>query len=728
MARKKRTKKATRRKVARERSAKAASTPTALSTIPVSGRYVGRVVSGTTADLELDLRIDVDQRHAQSPVMNKISGDIYQSFHSEDGASWKIYLQSWIVREPTTEIDVTEVRISGEVEFWNDPLVESNLGIRIPRTSTSVGPAKVTISSEDEQHAYSCEWKSNKFRQLDLEIDICDSVNTAPLLPSYDTHGHNDRPASTPQRVLTLSESYDEAGIGVGILSTHTVIDDSAPEFQSWSPAELHDVMETQGIGTQPAWTMWGLMAGSFDNPAVGGIMFDAASQFGGAGKAPERQGFAVFRDHSWFNDLVAGSPSTQAQQATARKFLYTWVHEAGHAFNFLHSWDKSRPDSLSWMNYDWRYDDRNGSGSFWKSFAFRFDDEELIHLRHGNRAAVIMGGDSWASGGHAKSADVSMLDLEIVDGKAPLELLFRGPERFDFMEPVIVELRLRNLTKKSVKIDSNLHPEFGTVTVFLRKPSGQVTEFDPLFCKLASPSVVTLQATGKPGGQDRHSTSISLTYGKQGFYFDSPGIYTMRAIAHGPNGSIIPSNSLRIQIGVPTREDEGIAQDYFTPQVGLSLYFGGSQSPSLQTGMQTLEKVAGLRRESRFGAIVAAVVADSVSKPFFRLVKSKLTQTHEPDLIRAIQLFDGAVSVLQSIKDETVNLVHRAVAEKNAQCKLQMGDRTAAREELSSAKAVLKKRSVKSSVLSAIALLESAPKRSTRKSRKKKPRRRQSK
>lgn len=155
--------------------------------------------------------------------------------------------------------------------------------------------------------------------------------------------------------------------------------------------------------------------------------MFDAALQFGGAGEAPERQGFAVFREHSWFDNLVE-SPSTQAQQAAARKFLYTWVHEAGHAFNFLHSWDKSRPDSLSWMNYDWRYDDRNGAGTFWKTFAFRFDEEELIHLRHGNRASVIMGGDSWASGGHAKSPDAGLLELEIVEGMPPLELTFAVP------------------------------------------------------------------------------------------------------------------------------------------------------------------------------------------------------------------------------------------------------------------------------------------------------------
>jgi len=124
------------------------------------------------------------------------------------------------------------------------------------------------------------------------------------------------------------------------------------------------------------------------------------------------------------------------------RKFLYTYVHEMGHAFNFLHSWDKNRPDSLSWMNSDWKYDNRNGANSFWGNFRMRFDDEELLHMRHGDRAAVIMGGDPWASGGQLEAPPRSMADQV---GETPVELLVRSKGYFQFMEPVNVELRLRN-------------------------------------------------------------------------------------------------------------------------------------------------------------------------------------------------------------------------------------------------------------------------------------------
>ena len=187
---------------------------------------------------------------------------------------------------------------------------------------------------------------------------------------ALDTSWHNDRPAGLPQRVLTMELVYQEAGIGVTINPDHSVIDDSA-QFNSWTAAELHDAMENyfQRLRRQVAELAdVGSDGGNLQRPGVGGVMFDTTTQFGGAGKAPERQGFAVFRKHQWFNDLVTGAPQNQNWAAAIRKFLYTWGHEAGHAFNFLHAWDKGRPDLLSWMNYDWRYGQRNGGGEeiFW--------------------------------------------------------------------------------------------------------------------------------------------------------------------------------------------------------------------------------------------------------------------------------------------------------------------------------------------------------------------------
>src|SRR5262249_40112793 len=321
------------------------------------------------------------------------------------------------------------------------------------------------------------------------------SVDAEPKRPSYDIRWHANRPPDLPQRTLSIETAYRETGITLSIDPNVTVIDDGATQFKSWTVAELHDAMEnhfSRYRGTWPNWALWGLMAGSYEDPIVGGIMFDAAALTGAAsGSVPERRGFAIFRNHDWFHDLIAGEPQNQDQAAAMRKFLHTWVHEAGHAFNLLHSWDKARPDSLSYMNYDWRYDRRNLPDAYWSRFAFRFDDDELIHLRHGNLASVIMGGDPWSSGSHMEAPSLAMAKS---GGESPLELLIRAQPYFDLMEPVLLEVRLRNLLADApVVIDKRLAPEYGAVVVYIRGPNDHIVRYDPVVCAVGTPQSATL-------------------------------------------------------------------------------------------------------------------------------------------------------------------------------------------------------------------------------------------
>jgi hypothetical protein len=389
--------------------------------------------------------------------------------------------------------------------------------------------------------------------------------------------------------------------------------------------------METhfsQISGTWPRWDLWGLLAGRFDNPGVGGIMFDAGAAAGGAGEPPERQGFSVFRNHQWFNSLPAGAPANQAEAEALRKYLYTWVHEAGHAFNFLHSWDKNRPDSLSWMNYDWRYDARNGPDSFWGNFYLRFDDEELIHIRHGNRASVIMGGDPWGSGGHMEAPPGAEHlwappgALSQAEGDVPLDLTISSKGYFDFLEPVTVQVSLRNrLTDMPVEVDTKLNPEYGGLIIYIRRPDGRAVQYAPIMCKLADPRYQALLPVDAGEGQDSYTESVFLSYGQYGFYFDKPGEYLVRALYQGAGDLLIPSNTHRVRVGHPASKEEDIlAQDVFSYPVGMSVYLGGSPSPFLEQGMNVLEDLVGRYPDTLVGAKAAIVVGNSVAQSFYRI------------------------------------------------------------------------------------------------------------
>jgi hypothetical protein len=687
---------------------------------PVSGRYEGSTGALGFLSPVLDLRVDVDRRYANSPVLNKLSGDIYTwRFGGRIVGPIRTFIESWIVDEPRVRWQRCKVQISGTVRYWRSTHAATELTVTIPFSSFSTGPATATFTTNAGSTTYVCARKSNCFRHLKLETDYCASVQAAPQEPSYDTTWHSDRPAGTPQRTLSIAETYREAGIDVTMDPAHTIIDDSAPTFSSWSPAELHDSMEvsfSQMTASWPRWNMWGMLAGEFDNSNVGGIMFDAAAAFGGAGEAPERQGFTVFRNHSWFDDLRTGTPTTQAEAAAMRKFLYTWIHEAGHAFNFLHSWDKSRPDALSWMNYDWKYDDRNGVDSFWNNFNFRFDDEELLHMRHGDRVSVIMGGDPWSSGGHLESPAEAFTRSE---AGAPVELLLRSTGYVEFMEPVSIELRLRNLSDTPVEIDARLASEFGNVAIFIRRPDGRIVMHGPIMCQLGDPirrKLEPLRDDGSNEGRDRYSELVPLAYGSAGFSFDQPGDYQIRAV-YDALGITVSSNTLKLRVGRPmSRDEDRFAADFFSHQVGMSLYLGGSQSPFLATGMDVLHQTVDQFKETPVALKAARILAKSVGRSFHRRAddRRKLVCTHQADPAEALKLTAPALDFYQKTPRKSLNLAYHQLVRERAGYLSQQGDLDVARNELRALYKNLEGRSVHPPVLASIKAyeerLETAP------------------
>ena len=624
----------------------------------LSGLYQGERTAPVAGQMQLDLRIDVDARQTYSPVMNRVSGDFFQINESTGTppSTWRVYQESWVVETPVVNntAEPAETVITGTLRYYNQNHPATKITIRIPILPV---PATSTVPAVVELHragvllaSFSCPKKSDCFREFNLEISVCQSVEKLPRNPIYNTHSRTDHPANLGKRTLTMAEAYNEAGVLLNLSPTVAIVDDAANPITQWSSADLHHAMEshfTQYAQMWPRWDMWGFLATQYSIPSVGGLMFDTSAAYGGAGSPPERQGFAVFGKHHWFANLVA-NPTTPAQFEATRKYLYAWVHEAGHAFNFSHSWDKNRPDSLSWMNYDWKYDDRNGADAFWSNFFFRFDDEELIHLRHGNRSAVIMGGDPWVLGAHVESpGGTDRLEpppgaMIQIEGTPPLELTLRSSRYFEFLEPVTVEVRLQNKSQNAIDVRSFFSPDYGNVTYYVRRPDGRLLEYAPIACKVTNyaysaadgtsdlpldASVRRLRpadATSAATGADRYSEEVFLSYGRYGFYFDQPGTYLVRAVYNGSGNMIIPSNVLRLQVGFPlSRAEDRMAQDYFSYEVGMSLYLNGSRSPFLKSGMDRLQELAarGTEATRSMAAVKAAMtVASSLAKPFLQI------------------------------------------------------------------------------------------------------------
>lgn len=691
-----------------------------MATSAISGTYRGFLTAPPGATQRLDLRVDVDAAIDNGAVLQRVSGDILRvervTLPGKPPRETEIYQESWIMEQPRVQSTSGALQITGAIRFWNGFHPKTSAKIRIPLKLAGAA-AEVTLQRQSSPPmTFSCPPLGKFFRAIHLEVDVCKSVNKAPILPLYATHSLKQRPPQLANRTLTVERAYGEAGVELVIRDkARSVIDDTKMLENGWTDAELHNAMErnfTQYKGQWPRWEMWGLVAAKYVDDVVGGIMFDfaaAADGSGGAGRAPERQGFAVFRRHFWFDDLVE-KPQTPAQFEAARKFLWTFTHEAGHALNLVHSNEKNRENALSWMNYDWQYDSLHGPGSYWKSFRFQFDDEELLHIRHGNRSSVIMGGDPWASGGRAEAppgAEALPMPpgaMVSVTGELPLELTLRAQPYFEFLEPVSVEVRAKNLLSIPVTITSAMHPEFGSIRLYVRRPDGRIVQYMPISCKLAEERTIELAPAGAEDGSDRYSRTVFASYGRYGFYFDEPGQYWLRAVYQGPGNLLVPSNLLRVRIGHPRSDAaDRIAQDFFSYESGASLYFGGSHSEFLAKGMDTLRAVVDEHRETLAAAKIAARIARGVGLPFHDLRENETLTRVRGNHEEAMALSETALGTFRKRHSKDLNIVLERLMRTRADLLLRQGDEKRAYDEMCALAREMRRGGVKDAVVEKI-------------------------
>lgn len=725
-----------------------------------SGLYRGRLVPPPLSQegrfpfprqifvpFELELRVDIDSTLPSSLYrpLNKVSGDFYRIYEFNVGnetKSWRLYQSSWIVDNPVVTFTAGEpcsAIITGEVHFFNK--IRELLNVRIHIAPQLMPGATVTFTrrgSKSPHETYLCQFVSNTFRHTTLEIDVCKSVNIPPILPTYDTNDDRSYPQNLPRRLLSVETAYLEAGIGMTINPVRSIIDDAALPDKNWLPSELHDAMETyfshyyiNNFFTADQWNVWAMLAsgifvqptffGELPRPDVVGIMFDTKV------KSPERQGCAIFREHSLFHNLPPnGIPTNQAQAYSLKNFLFTYMHEIGHAFNLLHSWEKEfaipralgDEYDLSWMNYPQRWALLHGSPTdniFWQAFPLTYTDAELLHLRHGNRSAVIFGGTPFEQ-------NAALEDMPWVVGQTPIEFTVRGKNFFRFLEPVILEFKIKNVIQDigfnlPIELDTELGPEYGNVLVHIQRPDGRILVYEPAMHIYREVQLTTLD----PGPLGRFSQNVMLSFGKHGHYFDEPGQYRIRVLYRGMANALITSNVHEFRIGQPSsRTQEQDAQDFYSYESGMALYLGGSDSPYLKSGMDCLQRLAIRYKNSPVGAQLSLILAQNLAQPFRYVAEVGYQQMeiggNEVQVMQterkerpakpqeALQYLDRALQQHQNDPAETFqNISYHQASRTKATLLAAIGHKKEAVDELEILISYLKKRGVKNDILKEI-------------------------
>jgi hypothetical protein len=589
--------------------------------------------------------------------MKRVSGDFFQT-----SGGTTSYFGSFVVAAPTVKVTATKIRIEGLGTFtWSAaaPFVR----VTIPRVAlySRQRPATVQFITPPSTPgaSYLCPFVSAHFRTIQWEQD---SVAGAVPFVSYDT-GLLPQPSSSPARVLTVPRAFAEAGLQLQAAGVPNVVPVTGAGADTlWTDSELHNAMVQHFslFANVPQWRVWLLVATAHVG-GYRGIMFDYSDTF-------QRQGCAVFYDA-----IKGEDPANQRAQ------LRTYVHELGHAFNLLHSWQKGLADppqplgpnggfgDLSWMNYPQNYKPDpmapGGTAAYWADFPFQFTDSELVHLRHGFYRNVIMGANPFGKGAAEIGAELFEEPLADESGLA-LELRSKGT--FEHGEPVVVELKLSTTDLRGRETHAYLHPRDDFTTIAIRQPSGRTVAYQPLLRRCADESR-TIRLDPERAIYD----SAYIGYGKDGFYFEQPGRYALRGQYVASDGSRVISPVAEIVVRPPTsREDLEVGELLMGEQQGQLLYLLGSDSPALEQGNEALDELLAEHGDHPLAVYARLLKGVNAQRDFKDLTPEKELQVREAKPEESIELLTAVEQA--STKDEgvdniTLNLAMRTLARAEA-------------------------------------------------------------
>ncbi|MFC5825462.1 hypothetical protein [Nonomuraea insulae] len=585
----------------------------------ISGLYEGQ-----DGDSRLALRVDVD---GPRPT-GRISGDLF----TVAGATTS-YVGSFVVGTPAVDGE----RIQGRGDFT------AGTAVRDVSVTITGGTGTAAVAGR----TYQVSFVSPFFRSVLLEQDSV--VGSVPFV-SYRT-GTLPGPTGSPARELTVPAAYAEAGVELRLTEPGVVPVDGSGADLAWDDAELHHAMTRHFsvFGDAPAWRVW-LLVASKHVGGYRGIMFDYDD-------AHQRQGSAVFYDA-----IKGTTPEAQRGQ------LRTYVHELGHAFNLLHSWQKNlgtppQPlgpnggfGDLSWMNYVQNYRP-GGEPGYWAAFPFQFTDAELVHIRHGFYRDVAMGANAFGRG----AAEIAPFEQPVED-RSGLRLELRAKESFEFGEPVIVELKL-SYTGEPRVTHGHLHPDTEFTQVSITQPGGRTVLYRPMMrhCVDTSPQIRLDE------GNPAMYRSAFIGHGRDGHYFQLPGEYHVRAQYIAADGSRIVSPACLVKVRLPiTRDDHEVAELMLGEDQGKLFSLLGSDSPELRSGNLALDEVI-----SRYGGHPLAVYARLVKglnaeREFKELTPGNNLRIRPPDPKQGIEQLTH-VARDPGLDNITLNLVLRRLARAEA-------------------------------------------------------------
>jgi hypothetical protein len=580
--------------------------------LPASGLYAWKrsmeeLLPGSSISAErMELRLDVD-RH--TPLMTA-SGTVWKSI------STKLH---WIARLTQNGQDRWKGMIwwrDGETEFF--PYDDVEIQVVRGASSSQLGAMVTFSNNRGLSHELTFEFNSPYFHPINFEFDYLKGEKEK-VTTEIDTWAHPNRPANLPRETLTIKTVFERAGFSMSVSPGGGEVPISLAGANAvWNDAELHDAMQKYWFLYAPEaqWALWLFFASLYEDPKTGnadantyGIMFDNIGK-------QQRQGTAIF------NDSAISIPrygDRDSEAGVKRKRFFYGCHEMGHCFNLPHSFNKEHPTKIPWnylkdepearsfMNYPHKVKD--GEPAFFADFEYRFSDSELLFIRHAPSSFVEMGNAEWWFDSHGfEEALVSP------EPSFRLELrVNRNEAIFEFMEPVTLELKLTNISLKPLMVEKHLLSMTDSMTVIIKRDGRAARQFIP-FARYDRDSPREILNHGRSLYE-----SLFVSAGNNGWDLAEPGDYCVRVALHY-DGEYFLSNKLKIHVLPPKSvEEEKIAKDFFSDEVGRVIFFHGSCF--LEKANDILRDVAARLDKQKVAMHASVVLGSALSRDFKQLV-----------------------------------------------------------------------------------------------------------
>jgi hypothetical protein len=374
----------------------------------------------------------------------------------------------------------------------------------------------------------------------------------------------------------------------------------------------MHDAMQTywSRFANSAQWSLWVFFASLHETGnSLGGVMFDDIGP-------NHRQGTSVFEDA-----FIANAPAGDANPVAwvRRMRFWTAVHEMGHSFNLAHSWQKAlgpptypppwlpglanEPEARSFMNYP--YNVAGGQSAFFSDFPFRFSDSELLFMRHAPAQWVQQGNADWFDHHGFQAPDSAGAGLRLV------VRCNREKAAYDFLEPVTLEVKLTNTSTEPKVVPANALAT-DQLTIVIKKQGRAARQLAPFAQYCHQPQMRTLN----PG--ESMYESLYASSGVNGWDLAEPGDYVVQVAAHLADEQAVAA-PMTLRMKPPQNfDEEHVAQDFFSEDVGRILAFDGSRY--LESGNNTLRDVCERMPNHRVAVHAHVALGRSLGRAFKQL------------------------------------------------------------------------------------------------------------